>query len=256
MESINKPDPADDLLTIQEFNYLEWAKEDQFYIQKPSYRAEFTENAKFTVSLFEEAGIYEYYVKFHEGSYCLSPSSSEPGIELSSLVFSIPYTLSIRSLAVQANFQVRLSFHSTFYIFLRVLNKPNELTPVIKLIKDTNLRGIFLVFGKIDPATLRFQYLKQEQLPEERINTEYFRDLDVQILDNGDNSVYVTVKNIYENKAYKMGYSGFTPQLQNCQIWVAGSGDNVFIKEIEVKHRQRKIIKNKYKRIECVCSVF
>lgn len=253
---MNMIDPVNDLLRIQESNYLNWAKEDQSYLLQPSYCTNLTQGVNFSVNLFEETGIYELYVKIHQGSFCLSPSPNELGLELSSLVLPVPYTLSIRSLAIQANFQVRLSFHSTFYIFLRVLNSPNELTPVIKLVKDTNLRGLFLVFGKIDPVTSKFQFLKQEQLPEENISTQYFRDLDVQVLDNGDNNVYVTVRNVFENKSSKMGYSAFSPQLQNCQIWIAGAGDSVHVKEISVSHRQRKIIKNTHKRIECVCDTF
>ena len=208
---------------------------------------------------FREEGDYDYHCYIQGCWQCPAEYCKEEGLELSGKIITYPCKIQLRALAINITLRVKLSFHSSLYIIPRVSNEITCATPVIKILKDANLRGIFLVFGSIDPQTHKFTFIKQNQIPEQAGVFEETRELEIGVIDNGDDKIFVNVNNYGKVQTIKCASfccPGFAPMLKESQVFFAGHGDNTLVKSISIQYRERNSQKPKIKRTpECTCSI-
>jgi hypothetical protein len=209
---------------------------------------------------FQEEGDYDFY-HFIRGPWTpLKPNRTDEGLEIKQNLIKSSIKVSLRSLAIDIKVQVRLTFHSSFFMMLRVVDDIIEYTPVIKVFKDENLRGLFVVFGNINPVTHKFKFIKQNQVPELNRDGENFRDLEIKVTDNGDDKVFVNISSYDRLRKIKntlMRCSGFLPEMRDSQVYFAGHGDSVVLKNVSIQYRERIESTQKIKKPpDCVCSIF
>ena len=188
----------------------------------------------------------------------LAGKCSDDGIEVQQVMVRVPCIVNLRSLAVEVKLNTRISFHSSLYIFTRVVEKISENTPALRIYKDANLRALFFVFGFLEPGSRKFKFVKQKQITETVKFSEPHRDLEVSIIDNGNDKIYINISNSL-NPCIENFYfccSGFLPETRDSQIWVAGTGDKVSIRNLSVQYKQRiDLIKPQSRSGQCTCIV-
>lgn len=241
----------------------EWLMEDSHlknsYLLIQSFRRSDSSGNIWQSKNFLEEGDYDFHCYF-QGSWVNSTEEcKEEGLNLSGKAITYPIKLQLRALAVEIKIRLKLTFHSSFYIITRVQNELLTSTPVIKILKDANLRGIFLVFGSIHPVTHKFSFIKQNQIPEISGNSDEYRELEIEVIDNGDDKIFVSVSSfgkVQTVRPVSFCCPGFVPMLKESQVYFAAYGDGTVIKSLSMQYKERICQKSKPKRSpECACTV-
>lgn len=251
-------------LKLQQSSYKDWLKEDihlrSKYLLIQSFRKDEATLDNWKSRTFREEGDYDFYC-YIQGPWSSLPSiTSDDGFNILNKLIMAPCLINTRSLAVDIKIRIKLSFHSSFYIIPRVNGEINFNTPVVKVLKDANLRGLFVVFANINPLTHKFNFIKQNQVPENVGSNETSKELEVSFIDNGDDKVFINVSSfgkVQSIKTVNLFCPGFVPELNDWQIYFAGAGDSVFLKSVSIQYRDRIAHTPQVKRsAECVCCTF
>lgn len=251
-------------LKEQQKFYQEWLQEDSHLISQMIIRQSFSADSEVNLmgwksKTFHEEGDYDFYCKILGNWHDLIAEKFDEGLILKGKLLQLPSKISLRALAIDIKIRLNLSFHSSFYLFLRVVDNITSETPVLKLLKDSNLRGLFFVYANIDPTNNKFKFIKQNQIPENPAHNEDTKELELSIIDNGNDQVFVTVCGVGKNsyiKATNFACSGFIPEVRDVSLWMAGIGDNVCVKSVSVQYRERIVSKvNSKKSPDCVCNI-
>ena len=250
-------------LKLQSNLYNDWLYEDSYlkntYLLRQLFYNENANISAWQSREFYEEGDYDYYCFIHGLWTSLSDQLKEEGLELKDKLIKYPCEILLRCLAIEIKLRIKLSLHSCFYIFSRVINEITSETPVIKILKDVHLRGLFIVYGSVNPRTNKFNFIKQNQIPEHSKSSDLYQELDLEIIDNGDDKIFINVSSfgkIQNIKCFSLQCSGFIPVLTESQIFFAGHGDSTIIKSISMQYRDRIIqIPKRKKNSECVCCI-
>lgn len=258
----NRSELVNSNIKDQEKFYLEWMKEDLQLLGRNLFVQHFNSESimdEWKVKGFHEEGDYDFYCNFIGGWKNFDLEQSDEGLRLKGHALKIPVALNLRCLALDIKFRINLSQHSSFYIFLRVVDSVSYETPVLKIVKDANLRGLFFVFAHLDPDTNKFKFIKQNQVPESHTAGEEDRELEIGIIDNGNDRVFVSVSSYGGKTSIKNSNftcSGFLPETRESFIWIAGIGNGVVVRNLKMQYRERVLPKaNPKKSPDCVCIV-
>ena len=255
-------DNLTETLKLQSSFYEDWYNEDVLlknnYILIQTFHN--SEKSSFTLRAraFREEGDYDYHYHINGPWQTLKDQVKEEGLEISEKIIESPCKVLLRSLAVMIKARIKLSFHSSFFIIPRVFNEITSSTPVIKILKDANLRGLFIIFGSINHITHRFNFIKQHQIPDIEPPSDY-KELEIEIIDNGDDKIFFNVSNlgkVQSTKFFSISCFGFMPILTETHTYFAGCGDSILVKSISMQYRERINHSPKPKRApECVCEL-
>lgn len=243
----------------------EWLQTDSSLVGQVIVNQNFSPDSEINLynwktKIFYEEGDYDFHCKILGSWHELVPENYEEGLMLKGKLLQMPCKISLRALAIDIKIRLRLSFHSSFYLFLRVVDGLSPETPVLKILKDTNLRGLFFVFANIDPLNNKFKFIKQNQIPEILGESEEeSKELEIGIIDNGNDQVYVNVSGVGKSRCVKLTNfvcSGFVPEIRDVALWMAGTGDGVCVKSVSVQYRNRIQPKSISKKSpDCVCTI-
>lgn len=149
-------------------------------------------------------------------------------------------TISLRSIACEITLTFRLSGDSSFYIFTRGVGVKDPDSMICKFKKELDTQRVFLIFGaNIGPGN-EFKFFKRQEIPEltEINETQDYVDIKVNLIDNGDDKVFITA--ITPNKRIMNSMCNkFIPSLNDTNIMLAGSGDGVLLKNFTAKQVER-----------------
>lgn len=188
----------------------------------------------------------------------INPKLSEEYLQIQQYIVRSPNYINLRSLAADIKISFKLGFHSTILIFNRVVDKIAGNTPVLKLIKDVNIAGIFFVFGFIDPETNKFKFIKMNQITDLLPRNNPFRELEISLTDNGDDKIYIRISSNGQQKCivdFNFCCYGYMPEIRDSQIWVAGIGESVHIKSMSIQYKERIGAKIPSNRTHCACII-
>lgn len=247
----------------QRSNSESWLKQDSRLIDEfvliQTFNSEDLVFNNWTKFYFPESGTYTDLLLIEEPTIKSLALSENEGLDMiDSLIF--PHlSLNLRSLAADIRMRVRLGQGTKLELILRASEKLNENCPIIRICRDFNLKGVFVIFGTMDLNSNNFIVKKQFQLPEYEASTEEIKEFEILVTDNGDDTVYVNVNNYARAsiaKQFNASCFGFLPVLTPSKLCITAHGFKCNFKSISIKYRSRlqKQIKKRGK--DCVCSIF
>jgi hypothetical protein len=246
----------------QEKCYNEWIRNDSQFMGQQLLAQSFDTHSDLSdwkQRGFHEEGDYDFYCTFIGDWENFSLAAEDSGLQLKGRALQVPIQANLRSLALDLKFRLTLTLHSSFYIFLRVINSVTYETPVLKIVKDANLKGIFFVFAHLDPESGKFKFIKQNQVPENVGTSDDVKELEIGIIDNGNDRVFVSVSSCGNGNCVKKSNftcSGFLPEFGQTSVWIAGIGNGVVVKQLSIQYRERIVAKTHSKKSpDCVCII-
>ena len=250
-------------IRMQNLNFSEWEKADSHlkssFVLIQNFKGNESVINNWKTKLFREEGDYDYHIFINGPWHSLSNGFTNEGLEIKGKIITLPCKVTLRALAVAIKIRIKLCFHSSFFILPRIVDEISSETPVVKIVKDANLRGIFVVFGTINPATHKFRFIKQNQIPEQNVSPNNSRELEIEMIDNGDDKIFLNISSFENVKSIlctNLACSGFVPQLSESQVYFAGYGDSAIVKSISIQYRERILQSSKVKRApECTCNI-
>lgn len=249
-------------LLYQDENFNSWRKKEQKYIGKFLMIHNFSTDSLSTWQAADFFTLGEYDISCQIVSEWgeLSDRISKKGIFLRNRIIRPKIDVRLKSLAFECKLQVRLIGDSSVFIFSRNNGSIFSTSPVIRVSKDTSLKGVFIMFGVIDLNTNKFEYKRQVQVPEDLryqpIDKDY-KDLEVVLNDNGDSKIYVSVKSCGKFSPIQEFHSccdKFLPYFEKSQILIGASGDSTYLKTFSVQQIERNSEKV-VERPACCCCV-
>lgn len=252
------------LLKLQKEKYASWRKQELKYLGKFLMIFNFLEH---TLDRWENADFLvrgEYDISCDIISDWESAVSQQPslkGYEVSNKIIKPNCKIHLRSLACDVKIKLRLKGDSSLFIISRNNGYIQNVSPVIKLTRDTSLKGLFAMFGNIDQSNQKFTYYKQVQIPEDnalQAQEKNYRDLEVTFSDNGDDRVYLSISSTGKYNPitnFVTFCDFFLPYFEKSCVLIGGSGDSVLLKSVSIQQRERN---NKLpeRNPECCCRVF
>lgn len=249
-------------IAYQKQNYADWFKSDSSYLNEYQIMQIFRQS-DLSLSAWEGVDFVELtdsrtdFKLLGDWSSIASKSSSE-GLHIQQLLVKQPNYINLRSLAADIKIKFKIGFHSTMIIFLRVVDKITGNTPVFKLIKDVNLSGIFFMYGFINSETNKFSFVKMNQITDLLPKNEPYRELELSLMDNGDDRVYIRISSTGSRKSivdFNFCCCGLVPEIRNSQVWVAGVGEFLCLKEFSIQYKERIGPKDAQNRARCICII-
>lgn len=251
-------------LLYQDENFHSWRKKEQKYVGKFLLIHNFSTDS---LSIWQGADFFtlgEYDISCQIVSEWaeLSDRISKKGIFLRNRIIRPKIDVRLKSLAFECKLQLRLIGDSSVFIISRNNGSIFSTSPVIRISKDTSLKGVFIMFGVIDLNTNKFEYKRQVQVPEDLrhqpIDKDY-KDLEVVLNDNGDSKIYVSVKSCGKYCPIQEFHSccdKFLPYFEKSQILVAASGDSAYLRTFSVQQIERNSDKVVERPACCCCISF
>ncbi|OMJ95931.1 hypothetical protein SteCoe_483 [Stentor coeruleus] len=248
------------ILQDQSNYYSEWQKNERKLIDKYIVQENFCGN--YTSDLWEAAsfhiidGFSEIKGKWNSiNGLCL-----EEGLYLANRIIRCKELITLKSLAVEIKVEVKLSLNSEVWMVTRGVGIKDPNSAILKISKESEIDGIFIVFGSPIGSNNEFVFFKRQQIPEEKFDpNEEFTNLDIRIKDNGDDRIYVSVKlSTLQSTVFQTYCNKFIPSLIENRVMVAGYGRNVIVKGVSIQQKERSsmgIIIEASKRQQC-CSIF
>ena len=173
--------------------------------------------------------------------------------------------IAIRSLSLELKISILMSGESNFYIFTRCKESGfDECTAVCCISKELKSARKFISFAvleKEDDDTFYIKTLKKQEIPHQ---THHIEDLDLSelsftFLDNGDNRIFVYLKEEMQNSNMQLMGDFYEPIKDMSNLMLACSGDLVSLKELEIRHIQRDLYVNERNgnnvNVQC-CQIF
>ena len=190
----------------------------------------------------------------------MSGLSLDEGLYLGNRILRCKEPVTLRSLAVEIKIELKLATNSEIWIITRGSGVKDPNSAIIRISKESEIDGVFIIFGSPIGASSDFMFFKRQQIPEEKFDpNEEFTNLDVRIKDNGDDRVYVSISlNTLQSTVFQTYCNKFIPSFVDNKVMVAGHGRNVILKSISVQQKERTsmgIIIEASKRQQC-CQIY
>lgn len=165
----------------------------------------------------------------------------ESGLYISNKIIRYKEPITLKSLAVEINISLKLAYNSEVWIITRGAGVKDPNSAIIKLSKESDIDGVFIIFGSPIGPNSDFIFFKRQQIPEEKFDpNEEFTSIDLKINDNGDDRINVGVRlSSISNSIFQTYCCKFIPSLIENRIMVAGTGRNVIIENIELQQKER-----------------
>ena len=173
--------------------------------------------------------------------------------------------IAIKSLSLELKISILMSGESNFYIFTRCKSSGfDECTTVCCISKELKSARKFISFAvleKNENDNFLIKNLKKQEIPHQ---THHIEDLDLSeisftFLDNGDNRVFVYLKEELQNSNMQLMGDFYEPINTMSNMMLACSGDLVSLKELEIRHIQRDLYVNERNgnnvNVQC-CEIF
>ena len=190
----------------------------------------------------------------------LSGISVDEGIYLSGRIIRCKEPITLRSLAVEIKLEVKLATNSEVWIITRGSGVKDPNSAIIRISKESEIDGIFIIFGSPIGIDSEFIFFKRQQIPEEKFDpNEEFTNLDIRIKDNGDDRIYVSISlNTLQSTIFQTYCNKFIPSLTENKAMIAGFGRNCIVKSVSIQQKERTsmgIIIEASKRQQC-CQIY
>lgn len=185
--------------------------------------------------------------------------SLDDGLYLANRIVRCREVVTLRALAVEIKIDVKLAVNSEIWIVTRGVGVKDPNSAIIRVSKESEIDGVFIVFGSPIGPNSDFVFFKRQQIPEEKFDpNEEFTDLEIRIKDNGDDRIYVSISlNTLQSTVFQTYCNKFIPSLIDNKVMIAGSGRNVLVKSVSVQQKERTsmgIIIEASKRQQC-CEI-
>ena len=248
------------ILQEQSQYYSDWLKLERKLIDKMIIQEAFSES-----NTSDQWDAASFHIIDGEGEIkgkwnSMSGLSLDEGLYLGNRILRCKEPVSLRSLGVEIKIELRLATNSEIWIITRGSGVKDPNSSIIRISKETEIDGVFVIFGSAIGAKNDFIFFKRQQIPEEKFNpNEEFTDLKVMIKDNGDDRVYVSISlNALQSTTFQTYCNKFIPSFIENKVMVAGQGRNVILKSISVQQKERTslgFITEAPKRHQC-CQIY
>ncbi|OMJ80642.1 hypothetical protein SteCoe_19077 [Stentor coeruleus] len=248
------------ILQEQTHNFIDWLKNERKlidkYISQHSFLNTNPSDSWEAASFYTIDGLSEIKGKWGSIEHlCL-----DEGLYLSNRIIRCKEPVTLKSLAVEVKLEAKLSINSEIWILTRGSGVSDPNSAILKISKESEIDGIFIVFGSPIGNDNDFVFFKRQQIPEEKSDPDQeLTNIDIRIKDNGDDRIYVSIKlNTFQSAVFQTYCNKFIPSLIENQIMIAGYGRNVIIKGVSIQQKERcsmGIIIEGSKRQQC-CNVF
>jgi hypothetical protein len=180
------------------------------------------------------------------------------GLQLRSVIIRTTHTVRLASIACELKLSFRLTGDSTLWIITRGTSVRDPDAVVCKIKKELDNQRVFLIFGANIGRTNEFKFFKKQEFPEmyrggEELLQDYV-DMKIRFVDNGDEKVLVEAT-LGKDKRIEMGCDKFIPCFRETQVFVAGSGDSVLLRNASLRQIARTENRPVQNRYEC-CRLF
>jgi hypothetical protein len=251
------------LLKIQKDNYNQWRKRELKYLGKFLMIHNFAEHmpSRWEQADFSVRGEYDISCDIVSAWGQIDANPQKGGLELVNKIIKPKCKLHLKALACDAKLRVKLKGDSSLFIISRCSGFIESTSPVVKITRDTSLKGLFVMFGTIDMINRKFNYLKHVQIPEDagaQYGEKNSRDLEVTFNDNGDCRLHLLVNSagkINSIKQFVTFCDTFVPCFDKCRILIGGAGDSVKIKNFSLQQRERNNNKLNERPQDCCCRI-
>jgi hypothetical protein len=252
------------LLKYQAENFLIWRKQELKYQGKFLLDHTFTEGLpdRWHMADFKVEGDYDITCEVTSDWEQLNQKTQEKGFELCGRVLKPRVNIHLRSLACDFKLKVRMIGDSSLFLISRNSGFIEETSPVIKISRDTSLKGLFAMFGTIDTSSNRFYFMKQVQIPEDtklQPAEKNYKDLEITFNDNGDSRLHLSVSSFGKYCPISQFFTfcdTFIPYFEKSKFLLAASGESVLLKKISIQQRERNHNKIHERPQDCCCLAF
>ena len=247
----------------QRSHHEKWKKKDKKYIDKYLIIHSYIDMnySKFQMAEFTVHGDYDPTCYIKTPWQALPAVSTPAPFELSGYIIKPRVSIRLRSLACDIKIKSKFKGDSHLYIVTRTQGEIESFSPFIKISKDTNLNGIFLLFGTLNPNTFKATLMKQVQVPESRQVLESQNKsskLQITITDNGDSRIQIKISNYGKKETIKDFHSycdSFLPFFDKSVVLIGGSGESIKLLGLEIQQRERVIQSSRIRENDCKCLV-
>lgn len=248
------------LLQEQSRNFADWHEAEHELIDKIIVQENFTGGV---VSDIWEGTSLRYFESFiqSKGKWCsVAGTCSDEGMFLNNRLIRCKESVKLKTLGVEVKVDFKLCYNSELWVLTRGsnLNDPNAC--ILKITKEQDVDGTFIVFGSPIGDNNEFIFFKRQQIPEENFDPEKdFTEIEIKIKDNGDDRVFVNVKlSSLQSTVFQTFCNKFLPSFVDNHIIIAGCGRSVILKKVTIQQKERAsmgIIIEASKRQQC-CRTF
>lgn len=250
-------------LKYQKENYSAWRKNELKYLGKFLMVQNFQQNdpEHWKIADFSVKGEYDLTCGVNSEWKPLEKVGSSKGLEIANKILMPVCKIHLNSLACDIKIRVKLIGDSSLFIVSRTSSTIEASAPVLKITNDTSLKGLFAMFGCVDPSNLRYNYSKQVQIPEdieEQPPEKNYKELEIKFCDNGDNRVYLTIMSCGKYRPIKQFATfcdSFIPLFESSKVLIGGCGDSVIMKYAHLQQRERNVNKVPERNPECCCVI-
>ena len=251
-------------LKFQSENIAAWRKQELKYLGKFLIIQNFAENTpeRWHEATFKVEGEYDITCEVTSDWESIPQQMSSKGFELSNKVLKPKVNIRLKSLACDFKLRVRLIGDSSLFLISRNSGFIESTSPVIKLCRDTSLKGLFAMFGTIDTASNRFYFMKQVQIPEDlkmQPVQKNYKDLEITFNDNGDSRIHLSISSFGKFNPINQFFTfcdTFIPYFDKSKLLIGASGESVLLKSVSVQQRERNSNKVQERAQDCCCLTF
>ena len=184
------------LLKFQKENYQEWRKAELKYIGKFLMIHNFIEHPldRWYYASFDVQGDYDVsceisseWKKFNEEKVSIK------GYNISGKIIQPKCSIHLKSLACDIKVKVKLYGDCSLFFVSRNFGEIEVGSPVVKITRDTSLKGLYAMFGEVEQSTKKYVYNKQVQIPEDyslQPLEKNYKEFKNNILTNLQNQLY------------------------------------------------------------------
>ena len=252
------------LLKYQLENFQDWRKQELKHMGKFLADHNFIESSpeKWHIADFKVEGEYDITCEIVSDWTTIPTTPSSKGFELSNKILRPKVSVRLRSLACDFKIKVRMIGDSSLFLISRNCGFIEDSSPVIKISRDTSLKGLFAMFGTIDSSTNRFYFMKQVQIPEDTklqpIEKNY-KDLEITFNDNGDSRIHLSVSSFGKYNPINQFFTfsnTFIPYFDKSKFLIGANGESVLLKKVSIQQRERNNNKIHERPQDCCCLIF
>lgn len=251
-------------LKFQAENIGVWRKQELKYLGKFLIIQNFVENPpeRWHVASLKVEGEYDITCEINSDWEHVNESLNPKGFELCDRILKPKVNVRLKSLACDFKIRARLVGDSSLFLISRNNGFIETTSPVIKITRDTSLKGLFAMFGTIDTTTNRFYFMKQVQIPEEtkkQPSQKNYKDLEITFNDNGDSRIHLSISSFGKYNPINQFFTfcdTFIPYFDKSKFLIGANGESVLLKSVSIQQRERISNKVQERPQDCCCLAF
>lgn len=251
-------------LKFQAENIGIWRKQELKYLGKFLIIQNFAESPpeRWHAARLKVEGEYDITCEICSDWENINEGLNPKGFELCDKILKPKVSVRLKSLACDFKIRARLVGDSSLFLVSRNNGFIENTSPVIKISRDTSLKGLFAMFGTIDTATNRYYFMKQVQIPEETKNQpsqKNYKDLEITFNDNGDSRIHLSVASFGKYNPinqFSTFCDTFIPYFDKSKFLIGANGESVILKSVSIQQRERISNKVQERPQDCCCLAF